>query len=95
VLFKNISSLVSLFSSTIFSFQKLVCNFWQIARLREFFINYRIGSHEHLDKLLLPPFVIVLLPPHHLLLPDEELGWMSDRTDDETDGWKGRPHRTD
>jgi hypothetical protein len=22
---------------------------------------------------------------------DEELGWMDDETDDDTDGWKGRP----
>ncbi len=29
--------------------------------------------------------------PNHLLLPDEELGWMDDGTDDGTDGWKGRP----
>jgi len=56
-------------SSTIFSFLKLVCSFWQIARLQEFFINYRIGSHKHLDKLLLPPFVVVPLLFHHLLLP--------------------------
>ncbi len=57
------------FFSTIFSFQKLVCSFWQIARLQEFFINYRIGSHKHLQKLL--PFVVLLLLFHHLLLP----GW--------------------
>jgi hypothetical protein len=29
------------------------------------------GSHEHVDKLLPPPWVVVLLPFHHLLLP----GW--------------------
>jgi hypothetical protein len=38
-------------------------SFWQIARLQEFFINYRIGSHKHLDKLLLLPFVLLLPPP--------------------------------
>ncbi len=36
--FKKISSLVSLFFSTIFSFLKLVCSFWQIARLQKFFL---------------------------------------------------------
>jgi len=36
---KNISSLVSrFFFPTIFSFLKLVCGFWQIARLQEFFL---------------------------------------------------------
>jgi hypothetical protein len=25
---------------------------------------------------------------------DEELGWMDDGTDDETDGWKGQPDKT-
>jgi len=34
-----------------------------------------------LDKLLLPPFVLLFF------FRDEELGWM----DDGTDGWKGRP----
>jgi len=29
------------------------------------------GSHEHVDKLLPPPWVVVLLSFHHLLLP----GW--------------------
>ncbi len=77
--FKKISSLVSHFFSTIFSFLKLVCSFWQIARLQEFFINYRIGSHKHLDKLLQPPFVLLLLLFHHLLLP----GWGT-----WMDGWR-------
>jgi hypothetical protein len=45
------------FFSTIFSFLKLVCSFWQIARLQEFFINYRIGSHKHLDKQYLPKHI--------------------------------------
>jgi hypothetical protein len=36
--FKKISSLISHFFSTIFSFLKLVCSFWQIARLQEFFL---------------------------------------------------------
>ncbi len=72
--FKNISSLVSLFFSTIFSFFKLVCSFWQITRLQEFFINYRIGSHKHLDKLLLPPLVV---PSSSIIFffRDEELRW--------------------
>jgi hypothetical protein len=34
--------------------------------LEEFFINYRDGSHKHLDKLLLLPFILLLF--HHLLL---------------------------
>ncbi len=76
--FKKISSLDSHFFSTIFSFLKLVCSFWQIARLQEFFINYKIGSHKHLDKLLLPPFVVLLLF-HHLLLR----GWGT-----WMDGWR-------
>jgi hypothetical protein len=40
--FKKISSLVSHFFSTIFSFLKLVCSFWQIARLQEFFLPWFI-----------------------------------------------------
>jgi hypothetical protein len=31
--------------------------------IEEFFINYRIGSHKHLDKLLMLPFVLLLPPP--------------------------------
>jgi hypothetical protein len=31
--------------------------------IEEFFINYRIGSHKHLDKLLMLPFVVLLPPP--------------------------------
>ncbi len=79
---KKNSSLVSHFFSTIFSFSKLICIFWQIARLQDFFINYRIGSHKHLDKLLLPPFVVLLLF-HHLLLP----GWGT-WMDEWWDGWR-------
>ncbi len=79
--FKKISSLVSLFFSTIFSFLKLVCSFWQIARLQEFFINYRIGSHKHLDKLLLSSWVVVVLLFHHLFLS----GWGT-----WMDGWQDR-----
>jgi hypothetical protein len=45
----------------------------EIYVIQEFFINYRIGSHKHLDKLLLSPFVVLLLLFHHLLLPDEKL----------------------
>jgi hypothetical protein len=90
--FKNISSLVSHFFSTIFCFLKLVCNFWQIARLQEFFINYRIRSHKHFDKLLLPPFVLLLLL-FIFFFRDEELGWMDNGIDgwmdNEIDGWKG------
>ncbi len=47
--FKQISSLVSLFFSIIFSFSKLVCRFWQIARLQEFFLLLLLFRH-----LLLP-----------------------------------------
>jgi len=91
--FKKISSHVSHFFSTIFSSLKLVCSFWQIARLQEFFINYRIGSHKHLDKLWINCCCRHSLSSSSSIIfffRDEELGWMDDRTD----GWKGRPDTT-
>ncbi len=70
------NSLVSLFFSTFFSFLKLVCSFWQIARLWEFFINCFC---RHSSSSSSPSIIF--------FFRDEELGWM----DDGTDGWKGRP----
>jgi hypothetical protein len=81
-----------IFFGTIFSFWKLVCSFWQIAKLQEFFINYRIGSHKHLDKLLLQPFVLLLLF-HHLLLPRWGT-WMDGWWDGWRDGWMERTTTT-
>jgi hypothetical protein len=72
---------------------KLVCSFWQIAKLQEFFINYRIGSHKHFDKLLLLPFLLLLLLLSSFFFRDEELGWMDDEKQYEMNGWKGRPNR--
>ncbi len=90
---KDFFSCFSFFFPTIFSFQKLVCSFWQIARLQEFFINYKIGSHKHLDKLLLPPFVIVVVLFHHHLLPEWRT-WMTRRMTGQMDG-NDDHHRTD
>ncbi len=54
------------------------------------------GSHEHVDKLLPPPGVVVLHPFHHLLLSGWRT-WMDGWRDEwrtERHGWKGRPPRT-
>jgi hypothetical protein len=62
-------------------------NLWkwlQNALPKEFFINYRIGSHKHLDKLLMLPFVLLLPPP----LPSSSSFGMRN-----LDGWKGRSPR--
>jgi hypothetical protein len=39
----------------------------------------------YLDKLLLPPFVLLPPPSSIFIFRDEELGWMYDKMDDETD----------
>jgi hypothetical protein len=49
--FKKISSLVSHFFSTIFSFFKLVFNFWQIARLQEFFSLHIVEDYYMMPSM--------------------------------------------